>query len=293
MPDALWLTETPRGSRCPLPPTPSFPPRQDLAASGSLPLFRGPVSPTRRLPSPAPRGPARPPPCPAPRHLTPRQHVPGDGVRDGCEDPVQLSQRGPPVIQPAGDPRRHGVLSLVTTQRVLAPEEGRGEEMWGEGGRRNTAGRGGEAGPARDVETGALRPPSSPSSPPRLHKAAPWGPPMRGPDPAATHTSLVVSMADLLPPQGSPGICYRGARASFFLSAPSCAPEPRGSRPWKCTFDPRAGGESPSSEVSFPSVRPSHIWAPALGPGAGLAPRCLGPADTPRLKCARNGHLRR
>ena len=117
----------------------------------------------------------------------------------------------------------------------------------------------GEAGPARDVETRALRPPSSLSSPPRLHKAAPRGPPMRGPDPAATHTSLVVSMADLLPPQGSLGICYRGARASFFLSVPPCAPEPRGSRPWKCTFDPRAGGESPSSEVSFPSVRPSHI----------------------------------
>lgn len=36
--------------------------------------------------------------------LTSGQHVPGDGVSDGGEDPVELSQWGASVVQPAGDP---------------------------------------------------------------------------------------------------------------------------------------------------------------------------------------------
>lgn len=39
--------------------------------------------------------------CPS---LTSRQDVPGDGVCDSGEDPVQLSQGGSPVIQSARDP---------------------------------------------------------------------------------------------------------------------------------------------------------------------------------------------
>lgn len=62
--------------------------------------------------------------------LTPREHVPRDGVCDGREDPVQLAQRRPPVVEPAGDPRRH-VFPLATaeqpwlrTQQGLTVREG-------------------------------------------------------------------------------------------------------------------------------------------------------------------------
>lgn len=52
------------------------------------------------------------------RCLTPREHIPGDGICDGCEDPVQLSQRGPPVIQPARDPRQdvHCISAAMPTE---------------------------------------------------------------------------------------------------------------------------------------------------------------------------------
>lgn len=41
------------------------------------------------------------PPLPG---LTSGQDVPGNGVCDGCEDPVQLSQGGSPVVQPPRNP---------------------------------------------------------------------------------------------------------------------------------------------------------------------------------------------
>lgn len=47
--------------------------------------------------------------------LTPRKHVPRNRVRDGCEDPVQLAQGGPPVIQPPGNPRKHKIATATET----------------------------------------------------------------------------------------------------------------------------------------------------------------------------------
>lgn len=48
--------------------------------------------------------------------LTSRQHVPGDGVGDGGEDPVELSQRGASVVQPAGDPAATQQMQRVSVQ---------------------------------------------------------------------------------------------------------------------------------------------------------------------------------
>lgn len=36
--------------------------------------------------------------------FTSRQHVPGDGVGDGREDPVELSERSSPVVESARNP---------------------------------------------------------------------------------------------------------------------------------------------------------------------------------------------
>lgn len=36
--------------------------------------------------------------------FTSRQHVPGDGVSDGREDPVELSERSSPVVESARNP---------------------------------------------------------------------------------------------------------------------------------------------------------------------------------------------
>ena len=35
---------------------------------------------------------------------TSRQHIPSDGVCDGCEDPVELSEGGASVVEPSRDP---------------------------------------------------------------------------------------------------------------------------------------------------------------------------------------------
>ena len=64
-----------------------------------------------------------PPASPWPGGLTPRKHIPRDRVRDGCEDPVQLAQGGPPVIQPPRNPRKH--------KTAIATETGdRGRRWW-------------------------------------------------------------------------------------------------------------------------------------------------------------------
>lgn len=39
--------------------------------------------------------------------LTSGQHIPGDGVSDGGEDPVELSEGSAPVVEPARDPVSH------------------------------------------------------------------------------------------------------------------------------------------------------------------------------------------
>lgn len=39
--------------------------------------------------------------------LTSRQHVPGDRVGDGREDPVELSEGSASVVEPARDPAPH------------------------------------------------------------------------------------------------------------------------------------------------------------------------------------------
>lgn len=39
--------------------------------------------------------------------FTSRQHVPGDGVSDGCEDPVELSEGSSSVVEPARNPAPH------------------------------------------------------------------------------------------------------------------------------------------------------------------------------------------
>lgn len=41
------------------------------------------------------------------------QYIPGDCVSDGCEDPVELTEGGASVVEPARDPAPH------TTQMAL------------------------------------------------------------------------------------------------------------------------------------------------------------------------------
>lgn len=65
--------------------------------------------------------------------LTPREHIPGDGVCDGCEDPVQLTQRGPPVIQPARNPKQDGVCISTAIVTAQARESDMGTDLDGEG----------------------------------------------------------------------------------------------------------------------------------------------------------------
>lgn len=50
--------------------------------------------------------------------LTSRQHVPGDCVGDGGEDPVELSKRGASVVQPAWDPAGHNTTQIAARQRA-------------------------------------------------------------------------------------------------------------------------------------------------------------------------------
>lgn len=47
--------------------------------------------------------------------LTSGQHVPGDGVGDGCEDPVEFSERSASVVEPAGDSEKQKSPKKVTT----------------------------------------------------------------------------------------------------------------------------------------------------------------------------------
>lgn len=61
--------------------------------------------------------------------LTPREHIPGDGICDGCEDPVQLTQRGSSVIQTARNPRQDGICISAD----MATEIGKGTDLDGEG----------------------------------------------------------------------------------------------------------------------------------------------------------------
>lgn len=49
--------------------------------------------------------------------FTSRQHVPGDGVSDGCEDPVELSERGSSVVEPARNPAVHSTTQMEVCQR--------------------------------------------------------------------------------------------------------------------------------------------------------------------------------
>lgn len=77
-----------------------------------------------------------PPPPGGSPSLTPREHVPGDGVCDGREDPVQLAQGRPPVVQPAGDPRGHVASPSETVTRLSGGSGERGgQAAWGGGGR--------------------------------------------------------------------------------------------------------------------------------------------------------------
>lgn len=63
--------------------------------------------------------------------LTSRQHIPGDGVGDGCEDPVELSEGSASVIEPARDPAPHththhhtdGTVSATLTVRHMVDSE--------------------------------------------------------------------------------------------------------------------------------------------------------------------------
>lgn len=61
------------------------------------------------------------------RSLTSGQHVPGDGVRDGGEDPVELSEGGASVVEPAGDPAHtqntDGSVSAALTVRPITDSE--------------------------------------------------------------------------------------------------------------------------------------------------------------------------
>lgn len=57
--------------------------------------------------------------------LTPREHIPSDSVCDSCEDPVQFSQRGSPVIQSARNPRQ----DVVCISATMATEIGK-SQMW-------------------------------------------------------------------------------------------------------------------------------------------------------------------
>lgn len=51
--------------------------------------------------------------------LTPREHIPGDGICDGCEDPVEFTQRGSPVIQPTRNPRQDIICISATMARQV------------------------------------------------------------------------------------------------------------------------------------------------------------------------------
>lgn len=50
--------------------------------------------------------------------LTSRQHIPGDRVSDGCEDPVELSEGSASVIEPARDPapQTHNITQMALCQ---------------------------------------------------------------------------------------------------------------------------------------------------------------------------------
>mmetsp|Transcript_21798 Transcript_21798/g.47157 ORF Transcript_21798/g.47157 Transcript_21798/m.47157 type:complete len:110 (+) Transcript_21798:336-665(+) len=59
-----------------------------------------------------------------------RQHVPGNGVGNGGEDPIQLPQRSLPIVDLAGDGIDSGGIEQAgPTQRILTdePPEGDGD----------------------------------------------------------------------------------------------------------------------------------------------------------------------
>lgn len=56
----------------------------------------------------------------APPRLTSRQDIPGDGVCDSSEDPVQLSQGRSPVVQPPRNPAHGDKQKLVLLHPVFS-----------------------------------------------------------------------------------------------------------------------------------------------------------------------------